>query len=153
MNQVGQLRFDPPNGFLSEEVMATFRVPSSDGFEDPRSSTPIRPNLVVHSRPDESRGDVSRLLATVHGELAVMPGISRIETGDLTFADGTVGVLLAYVMPAPNDLEIAQLQALRIDGDTATSLTISTERAQLSEELKATYLEALASARIDPDGQ
>ncbi|MHC4831339.1 MAG: hypothetical protein ACYTFT_13460 [Planctomycetota bacterium] len=72
---------------------------------------------------------------------------------EATFADGTVGVLLAYVMPAPNDLEIAQLQALRIDGDTATSLTISTERAQLSEELKATYLEALASARIDPDGQ
>jgi hypothetical protein len=146
---IGDLRIDLPDGFAPEEVMATYRLPLEQGYQDPRSGTPIRPNLVVHRRPDESGGDLPRVVANVQGDLATsVPGLSRVESADIAFSDGAAGVLLAYSMPAPRGLEIAQLQALRLDGDTVTSLTISTEREQLTDERRAAYIAALASARL-----
>jgi len=142
------VRVEPPAGFALEETMVSLRVPAAEGYRDERTQTPVRPNLVIHRRPAVGAdGDLSRAVARVRAELhGSVPGLSAVESEDIRFADGAHGVLLAYVMPAPKGLEICQLQALRLDGGTLTTLTISTERAHLTDERKVAYVRALLSA-------
>ena len=141
------MKFEAPEGFVREETMVSLRIPAEKGFADARVKTPIRPNMIVHRRPEKS-ADLAAVLAHVQGELlTAVSGISPIEAADVTFADGKKGALIAYSMPAPKGLEISQLQAMRLDDGVLTTLTVSTERAALTPERKAAYVKALVSAR------
>ncbi|MHC4393686.1 MAG: hypothetical protein ACYTFT_16010 [Planctomycetota bacterium] len=103
----------------------------------------------MHRRPDNSGGDLAVAVAKVQKELVTsVTGITPIESADVTFADGTTGVLLAYAMPAPRGLEICQFQGLRLDGGTLTTLTISTGKDQLTPELKEAYVKAIAFSSL-----
>lgn len=148
LTNVDGIRFEAPESFVREETMVSLRVPEEQGMSDPRTGTPIRPNVVVHRRP-ERVADLSRVTARIRAELATaIPGLSPIEAADVTFTDGRPGVLLAYAMPAPKGLEICQLQAMRIDGGVLTTLTISTEKKALTPERKNAYVKSLVSARL-----
>jgi hypothetical protein len=151
---LAELEVEAPAGFVPEETMTTLRVPAAQGLNDPRTTTPVRPNLVVHRRPLEGKSELALEVARTRKELSTsVPGISRVESADMTFADGVAGVVLAYSMAAPKGLEVCQLQALRLDGKMLTTLTISTERSHLDDARKAEYLRALASARVAPAGR
>jgi len=140
---------DAPDGFVREETMVSLRVPAEQGFSDPRTRTPVRPNLVVHRRPERDTDDLARVSARVCSELLTsIPGLSAIESADVQFQDGRRGVMLAYAMPAPKGLEICQWQALRLDGGVLTTLTLSTEKNALTPERKDAYVRALTSARL-----
>jgi hypothetical protein len=142
------LQVTPPAGFVTEETTLTMRVPEDQGFHDPRTSTPVRPNLVVHRMPT-AETDLARHAAHAQADLIKnIPGLSEIDVQDMRFADGAEGVLLAYALPAPKGLEVCQFRAMRLDDGTLTTLTISTEREQLTPERKESYLLALGSASM-----
>ena len=62
---------------------------------------------------------------------------------------GKDGLLLVYEVRATPYLLI-QTQALRVDGDVATTLTI-TSSASISAEQRETFLESLRSMRVDAE--
>ena len=143
------ISFEPPPGLEREEVMASFRVPAKAGLRDARVEHPIRPNLVVHRRPAKPGSDLAAVVASVREQLVKsLLGMSPIESADITFADGAKGVLLAFSFPAPQGLSCAQLQALRLDGGTVTSLTMTTEESHLTPGDRDAYLKALGSAKL-----
>jgi hypothetical protein len=141
--------FDAPGEFVREETMVSFRVPASAGAKDARADSPIRPNFVIHRRPAAPGADLAKVVAGTGTDLArSLQGMSPIESADVFFADGAKGVLLAYSFPAPKGLRVCQLQALRLDHGTVTSITASTEAALLTDAVKEKYLRAMSSVSV-----
>jgi hypothetical protein len=148
---IDRLRLEVPAGFARERTTVTFRVPPERGFADARIEHPIRPNLVVHRRAGAV--SLAAAVAEVREKLGLsIPGLSKIESSELAFADGAVGVLLSYRFPAARvgALEVCQLQALRVDDGVLTTLTLTTEGRHLDDAARAAYRRSLASATLRP---
>ena len=100
----------------------------------------------VDALPDMTRGTGNRVFGQAHqppDDLDLCRALYRSDP-----CDGAEGVLLAYSLSAPKGLEVCQFRAMRLDDGMLTTLTVSTERAQLTDELKEEYLLALGSATL-----
>ncbi len=147
---VDGILIEAPAKFVKEETMVSLRVPARAGTKDARIQNPLRPNLIVHRRLAGARADLAAVVARTREELArSIPGLSPVESADVAFDDGVTGVLLAYSFPAPKGLRVCQLQALRLDDGTVTSLTVTAEQSQMTEAAKKAFLRALASASLE----
>jgi hypothetical protein len=151
------LKFNPPEEFVEEEIMTSWRVPYTPGLKDPRllqPQLPVRPNLIVHRRKVDRGQDVSDVAAEVCNQLLnSIEGISEIATSEIVFQDGVIGLLLELSFPAVATLRIVQLHALRIDDDVLTSLTLCTEMSRMTSDQHDRYRACLASASLERDGK
>lgn len=150
---VAGLAFEPPTGFRPEVTTVTLRVPEGSGFSEPPLAAPVRPTLVVERRPAPAAGLVE-CVAHAEAELArAIPGLTGFDAVDVRFADGAVGVVIAYAFPAPRvaDVVLCQLQALRLDAGKLTCLTLTTTRSGLTETRRDQYVRILASAHLAGD--
>lgn len=161
---INKLVIEPPQGFLAEEMSASWRVAApADDLKEARApgmtQLVVRPNLIVQRRkvPAEIGGtpnDIGRLVAAVVADLVRhIAGISTIDTDEFTFADGNVGLLIKYTMPGHKDFKLAQMQAARLDDDVLTTATLSTELSRLNPATVELYVKSLASitlARTSP---
>ena len=153
---INKLVIEPPVGFLVEEMSQSWRVAlAGENLKEARApgmtQLPVRPNLIVQRRKVTMPTDVSRLVAAVCADLVRhIAGISAIDMDDFTFADGNVGLLIKYTMPAHKEFKLAQMQAARLDDDVLTTATISTELSRLNAEVVELYLKSLASLSLNP---
>jgi hypothetical protein len=149
------LTLAPPAGFVTDEVVTTWRLPAEPApLKDPKVmqfQAAVRPNLVAVQRRVAPGTTVAELGAQTCAELARhVEGLSPIETTAFTFQDGSAGVMLRYTMPVHQRFSVAQLQALRIDGDVSTLLTLSTEASRLDDATLKAYVACLAAATVAP---
>lgn len=158
---INKLVIEPPAGFLSEEMTASWRVaaPAGDAaLKEARApgmtQLVVRPNLIVQRRKvirqsDDAATDLGRLVAAVCADLVRhIAGISTIDTDEFAFADGGVGLLIQYTMPGHKDFKLAQMQAARLDDDVLTTATLSTELSRLNPATVELYLKSLASLSV-----
>ena len=146
------LRVTPPDGFLEEEVVTTWRAPLKPALKAGLAlnfQAPVRPNLIATQRLVKPEASLAELMAKVCGDLVRhIEGLSAIETTEFLFTDGVAGVLLKYTMPVHGKFSVYQLQAGRLDGQTFTTLTISTEASRLTEDDLKVYLTCIANASV-----
>jgi hypothetical protein len=157
MATMSSLTFDPPEEFIEEEMMTSWRVPYTPGLKDPRvlqPQLPVRPNLIVQRRKVDKGQDLPVIAAGVCGQLLdSIEGIGEIASAEITFQDGVIGLLLEFSFPAVGTYRIVQLHALRLDGEILTSMTLCTEMSRLTPEVHGRYRACLASASLDPAGK
>lgn len=146
------LEIQTPEGFEREETMVSFRAPEPPNLRDPRAlqrQLITRPNLVVHRKKVAPGSDLADLAAQTSRELTEsIAGILGMNMAELTFADGVPGVLLNYDFPATKAFTLRQYHAIRLDGGVATTLTLTTVAAEVSEKQQNAYVETLRSARV-----
>ena len=144
------LTVTPPSDFLEEEVVTTWRAPlKKDLKAGPvlQFQAPVRPNLIATQRVVSDKPTLAELMSKVCADLLRhIEGLSDIETTEFAFTDGAEGLLLRYSMPVHGKFSVVQFQAGRLDGNTFTTLTISTEASRLSEESMKAYLLCIANA-------
>jgi hypothetical protein len=142
--------FDPPAGFVHEEVVASWRVPPAPGASDPRlmhAQAAVRPNLTV-TRVQIEDTNLESIVARTSDELmARIQGIQGIEAAQIEFADGVRGVMIEYAFPVMQ-LVVVQMQAMRIDGRTLTTLVLCTEASRFTADVRRQWLESLTSAVV-----
>ena len=128
--------------------MFSFRGPEVSDLKDPRAmqtQTAVRPNLIAHKRPSQG-ADIEMLTAEMCAELLTsIENIEDLATDGLTFADGNEGRLVSFTFPAGKVMRVRQYQALRLDGETLTSLTLTVDGATLTDALLETYISSLKS--------
>lgn len=151
---LNKLKLDPPQGFLAEESSASWRVAAPEG-EMKEARAPgmtqlvVRPNLIVQRKKVVLPTDVGAQVAMVCADLVRhVSGISTIDTDEFAFADGKVGLLIKYTMPAFKEFKLAQMQAARLDDDVLTTVTISTELSRLNAATVELYVKSLASVSL-----
>ncbi len=151
---LAKLTLEPPAGFLAEETTSSWRVAAPEGeLKEARApgmtQLVVRPNLIVQRRKVVLPTDIGALVAGVCADLVRhVVGISTIDSDEFTFADGKVGLLIKYTMPAFKEFKLAQMQAARLDDDVLTTVTISTELSRLNAAVVEQYVKSLASASI-----
>ncbi len=144
------LQFDPPAGFIQEEVVASFRVAVPPGLNDPKVMQPqaaVRPNLTV-TRAEVEDPDLEAIAARTSDDLlARIAGIQGLKVSELQFSDGVRGVLIEYAFPVMQ-FTVVQMQAMRVDGHTLTTLVMCTESSRFTDSVRDTYVESLGSASL-----
>jgi hypothetical protein len=144
------LNFDPPADFVHEEVVSSWRVAAKPQLKDPKLLQPqaqIRPNLTI-TRVHVEVPDLAGLAATSCDELMRrIDGIHGIKTTEIKFADGVDGLMLEYAFPALQ-FTVVQIQAMRVDGNTLTTMTMCTEASRLTDDVHEQYLQCLRSASL-----
>jgi hypothetical protein len=142
--------FDPPSGFVHEEVVSSWRVPLAPGLNDPKLMQPqaaVRPNLTI-TRVDAGGSDLEAITARTCDELmARIKGIQGIKASELEFADGARGVLIEYAFPVMQ-LVVVQMQAMRIDGRTLSTMVLCTESSRFTAEVRGQWVKSLSSAVV-----
>lgn len=144
------LSFDPP--FEVDRASATTTLVSTvGGAKDPRalrSVDPVRPNVVVDRRRLAKGATLEALAAICRREVSEAVESYRVVSADpLRFADGVEGLAVCYELRAGPYL-LLQTQAVRVDGDTGTTLTI-TSSAAVPNEQRSRFFNSLRSMRID----
>ncbi|MDP2345898.1 MAG: hypothetical protein Q8O67_33470 [Deltaproteobacteria bacterium] len=150
---INKLVLEPPAGFVAEEMTASWRVALQDDLKEARApgmtQLPVRPNLIVQRRKVDAAAHIGGLVAAVCADLVRhIAGISTIDSDEFTFADGKVGLLIKYTMPAHKEFKLAQMQAARLDDDVLTTVTISTELSRLNPATVELYVKSLASVSL-----
>lgn len=151
---INKLVVEPPVGFLVEEMTQSWRVAlPGDDLKEARApgmtQLPVRPNLIVQRKKVSKPNDIGKLVAAICADLVRhIAGISTIDMDDFTFADGNVGLLIKYTMPAHKEFKLAQMQAARLDEDVLTTATISTELSRLNPDTVELYVRSLASLSL-----
>jgi hypothetical protein len=149
---LASLRVTPPEGFLEEEVVTTWRAPLKPALKAGLAmnfQAPVRPNLIATQRAVKADASLADLMSKVCADIIRhIEGLSDIETTEFQFTDGATGVLLKYTMPVHGKFSVYQLQAGRLDGQTFTTLTISTEASRLTEDDLKAYLTCIANASV-----
>ena len=144
--------FRPPFDSEPSDAILTLvsrRAPQRDA-RALKSVDPIRPSLVLQRRRVARGTSLEAVAALCVQDVSNVVGSYRVvSTKPLSFADGKDGLLLVYKVRATPYLLI-QTQALRVDGDVATTLTI-TSSASISAEQRETFLESLRSMRVDAE--
>lgn len=142
---------DPPEGFVAEESMVSFRAPVASQLTDPRmmqKQMPIRPNLIVHTRKVRDGQKLQDLVAEATAELMrSVPGLINLASSQLPFADAAVGTLLMFDFSAGDASTVRQYHALRLDGGMLTTLTMTVNALGLTESMQANHVALLASAK------
>ncbi len=152
--EIDGLTFRAPDGFEVEETMLSLRAPEPRDLKDPRlmqRQLLTRPNLVVHRKRARPGADLATLAAETSRELAdSITGLTGLDLAELAFEDGAPGVLLTYEFPATHAFNLRQYFAIRLDGGMATTLTLTTVAADVSEKTHQAYVNSLRSARLGP---
>lgn len=150
MSTVHGLPFTPPEGWDVTEVMVQLKGPPVDDLKDPRmmqSQYPLRPNLIVHRRQMPAGADVDMVCAEICAELVhSIEGMKDLSTEALSFGDGTEGRVVQFDFPAGKAATVRQFQAMRLDEDVLTTLTLTVDATTLTDERKAAYFASLATA-------
>ncbi|MFO0727491.1 MAG: hypothetical protein U1E65_27185 [Myxococcota bacterium] len=147
------LSLTPPEGFLQEEVVTSFRAaaPAKD-LKTPMAlqfQASVRPNLIVTRRLTGEDQSLADLMSGVSADLMRhIQGLSPIESTEFSFKDGGRGLLLKYSFPAHERFSVLQFQAGRLDNGVFTTITLSTEPTRLKPEDTQAYLESIASAVV-----
>lgn len=150
----GGLAFEAPPGFVRESTSVALRATPESGLAEAGLRGPVRPNLLVERRPAPAGASLSQCVAAIQADLVrSIPGLRGFDSLDARFADGATGIVLGYTFPAPRaaDVVLAQLQAIRLDGATLTTITITTTLSNLTETRRDQFLRILASARLAAD--
>lgn len=149
-SSVHGLPFAPPEGWAVTEVMVQLKGPPVDELKDPRmmqSQYPLRPNLIVHRRQIPTGADLDMVAAEICAELVhSIEGMRDLSTNELAFADGHAGRVVQFDFPAGKAATVRQFQALRLDDDVLTTLTLTVDATTLNDERKDSYFQSLASA-------
>lgn len=147
-----ELTLTPPHDFLEEEVVTTWRAPLQKNLKAGLAmqfQAPVRPNLIATQRAVGPKASLAELMSKVCADLVRhIEGLEDIETTEFEFTDGASGLLLKYTMPVHGKFTIYQLQAGRLDANTFTTLTISTEASRLTEDDLKLYLTCIANASV-----
>src|SRR5437764_15439899 len=113
MSLANQLHLTPPEGFIQEEVVTSFRTAAPEiDLKSPmmlQFQATVRPNLIVTRQVVPATSQISDLMAGVCGDLIRhVEGLSPIETTELKFKDGATGLLLRYTIPAHGNFSVLQ---------------------------------------------
>ena len=144
--------FEPPGRFVHDEVTYSMVAEPDAALEDKKllgKQQRIRDNLVIHRRP-KARGELSVaiIVGQVVGQLTLqIPNLENVTTEVFNFVDGALGMILGFDVDE-GSARLRQYQAVRLDGDIVTTLTLTVDRSRLSQETKATYAKCLASVRL-----
>jgi hypothetical protein len=153
VDSIRGLRFDPPDGFLADEVMVSLRAPPPQ-LVDPRvlqKQVPVRANLIVHRRRIGDEADLELCAGEICAELVnSVVGMQSLTTERFAFDDGAPGMIVGFDFPAAEAATVRQYQALRIDDGVLSILTLTIDGARLNDDAKATWLKCLSSARPAP---
>jgi hypothetical protein len=146
------LKFDPPAEYVQEELMTSWRVPYEPNLKEPRllqTQVPVRPNLVVHRRRVDEEQNLADVASLICDQLMrSIEGLSQIATSELVFRDGVNGLLLEFSFPAMGNYRVVQLEALRLDGDVLTTMTLCTEMSRITADEQQRLRACLASATL-----
>jgi hypothetical protein len=149
------LRLDPPEDFVIDQTMISFRAPAPTAG-DPRvlqKQTAIRPSLIVHRRDVGAMAPLEILAGEVTAELvSTVSGLSGLSSEAFTFADGAVGIIISFDFAAPEVGTARQYHALRKDNAVLTTLTLTIDKLTLNEATKSRWLALFASAVADGTG-
>ena len=149
MADIHGLPFSPPPDFGIAEIMVTLRGPSVAGLKDPRALQPqraIRPNLIVHQRALPAESTLDLLCGEMCAELLTsIEQLENLQTAPFPFADGADGRLVQFDFAAAKAMTVRQFQALRLDGNIFTTLTLTVSTTTLTDEVRDRLLASLAS--------
>ncbi|MEQ8277610.1 MAG: hypothetical protein RMA76_35500 [Deltaproteobacteria bacterium] len=147
-----KLEITPPDGFIEEEIVTTWRAPLEKNLKAGLAmqfQAPVRPNLIATQRRVSNDTSLPELMSKVAADLLRhIEGLKLTDPIEFSFADGQTGLLLDYAMPVHGKFTVVQLQAGRLDGDVFTTLTISTEASRLDDDAKKHYLQMIAAAKV-----
>ena len=143
------LTYDAPAGFEPVEVMVTLKGPAVDDLKDPRAlqkQYPIRPNLILHRREVRPGATVDMLCGEVCAELvSSISGLSNLLTGPFEFSDKSEGMLVTFDFPAGKAATVRQFQAMRLDGDSFTTATLTVDASTWSDAREEQLFGSIAS--------
>ncbi len=144
------LQFDPPADFVHEEVVSSWRVPLKNEVKDPKllqAQAVVRPNLTV-TRVQVDEPDLEAITARACHELMErIQGVQGVRATQIVFADGKNGMLVEYAFPVMS-FTVVQMQALRVDDHTLTTLALCTEASRMTNEVRDEYVKSLQSAKV-----
>lgn len=147
------LNFQPPPGFIAEEMMLSWRLPPDKALSEPRvlnRQVPPAASLIVHVRPSCGAPTTEAVTGQLLAELIQsVPGLESPETSRFVFSDGTEGAMLIFEFTAGSHVRLKQRHVVRLDGETATVATL-TIPAETSTEKEGEYLRAIGT--IAPRG-
>ena len=148
MNHAG-LFLDAPADMVMEQTMVAMRAAPS-AVVDPRvlnRQTPIRTSLIVHRRQVGPHATLEVLAGEVAAELvSSVGGLSGLVTEAFDYADGAIGFLVSFDVAAAEVGTARQFHALRKDDTVLTTLTLTLDKLQLTDDGKRRWFDVLASA-------
>lgn len=149
MSKEHGLSYEAPAGFEPVEVMVTLKGPPVDDLKDPRAlqkQFPIRPNLILHRRGVQPGASVDMLCGEICAELvSSISGLSNLLTGPFSFADGAEGMLVSFDFPAGKAATVRQFQAMRLDGETFTTATLTVDASTWTDARQEQLFGSIAS--------
>jgi hypothetical protein len=154
MHTHGGLKLNPPEGFVVDQTMVSFRAPPPV-TGDPRvlqKQTAIRPSLIVHRR-DVGDVDLGILAGEVTAELVQsVSGLSGLTSEGLAFDDGNQGIIISFDFGSAEVGTARQYHALRKDGPILTTMTLTLDKMTLNDATRAKWLALFTSVSQDGKG-
>jgi hypothetical protein len=148
MHHAGLSLTAPPD-MVIEQSMFALRAPPSAAV-DPRllqKQTPIRTSLIVHRRDVGPMATLEVLAGEVAAELvSSVGGLSGLVTEAFDYSDGALGIVVSFDVAAAEVGTARQFHALRKDGTVLTTLTLTLDKLQLTDDGKRRWFDVLASA-------
>jgi len=146
------LTFETPDDYGFDEAMLTLRSTAADELKEPmmlQKQWPVRSNLIIHRRVVHEDATLELLAGEICAELvSSVAGMENLAMERFPFADGAEGMIIAFDFALTKKVNAAvrQYQALRLDDQRLTSLTLTVDRNKMTERGKADVLELLGSA-------
>jgi hypothetical protein len=145
-----------PPDMVVEQAMVALRGAAPTGG-DPRllqKQTAIRTSLIAHRRDVGKDASLEVLAGEVTAELvSSIGGLSGLATEAFDFQDGALGLMVSFDFAAAEVGTARQFHALRKDGTVLTTLTLTLDKLQLTDDGKRRWLAVLASASpLNPVG-
>lgn len=143
---------ETPDDYGFDEAMLTLRSSAADELDEPmltlKKKFPVRSNLIIHRRMVHEEATLEMLSGEICAELvSSVAGMENLAMERFTFADEADGMMIAFDFAlAKVKAEVRQYQALRLDDQCLTSLTLTVDRNKMTKQGKADVLALLGSA-------
>lgn len=144
------LSLNAPPDMVIEQSMFALRAPPSAAVDARllHKQTPIRTSLIVHRREVGAVATLEVLAGEVAAELvSSVSGLSGLVTEAFDYEDGAIGFLVSFDVAAAEVGTARQFHALRKDDTVLTTLTLTLDKLQLTDDGKRRWFDVLASAR------
>ena len=130
--------FQPPPGFRTEDHTVALAPPGNGG---------ARPSLIIQSKPARPGTTLTDFAAEALVELGkAVPGISGMSRGELAFADGGAGALLAYNFDGKSG-KLRQYVALRLEKGRLCTITVTVPADKPDPATAQAVLKSIASVK------
>lgn len=143
------LQFELPDNFSSDEVILSFRAPAPtlNTKLTLNKQLAVRSNLLVHRRMLDSETTIEMVCGEVCAELvSSIPSLENLASSRFEFADGAQGMLVLFDFAAGDQARVRQYQAMRLDGVSLSTLTLSVDGTTLDQAQHNQYLNLLSRA-------